>query len=369
MKRIGYLNYLLEKNVKKTEIFGYVGKLFISNTEIPNLKIRGWSFSSSNEQVTVEILIDEKIVGNAQIGIERNDVSKKFPSYPSASKSGFFYKGNNVKLNQGVHKLQVVSRIDSNQKKLYETYLGIPQNIPAPPNKLIQNVGGAFEGVGWRFCSHFQKLCNLKENENFLDVGCGVGRMALPLTNYVKQGRYDGFDINVDVINWCKENIQSRFPNFHFKFVNIYNRHYNPNGKIKASEFQFPYPDESFDLVSLTSVFTHLFPQDMENYLSETSRVMKKNARCLTTYFILNSESLENIEKKFSERDFKFELDGAKYEIKEDPEFAVAYQEDFIKKMYEKYHLKIIEPIHYGSWCGRKTLGEDDQDIVVVTKS
>ena len=80
----------------KTEIFGHADKFFISNTYTPNLEIQGWSFSSSNEQVTIEVLIDEKICGKAQIGIERPDVSKNFPSYQFASKSGFVYKENNV---------------------------------------------------------------------------------------------------------------------------------------------------------------------------------------------------------------------------------------------------------------------------------
>lgn len=48
----------------------------------------------------------------------------------------------------------------------------------------------------------------------------------------------------------------------------------------------------SFDFVFLTSVFTHLLPEDMNNYFSEVVRVLTHARRCLITYFLLTFESL-----------------------------------------------------------------------------
>jgi hypothetical protein len=38
---------------------------------------------------------------------------------------------------------------------------------------------------------------------------------------------------------------------------------------------------------------------------------------------------------------------------KDVPEKMVAYNEDYVCNLFEKYNLQILKPIHYGSWCGR----------------
>jgi hypothetical protein len=50
-----------------------------------------------------------------------------------------------------------------------------------------------------------------------------------------------------------------------------------------------------------------------------------------------------------------------------DPEAAVALNESYIRKLYLKWGLHIVEPIHYGSWCERKT-DVGYQDIIIGTK-
>ena len=98
----------------------------------------------------------------------------------------------------------------------------------------------------------------------------------MPLTKYLsKSGSYDGFDIVPRAIKWCSNNITSRYPNFRFHFADIYNKHFNPNGRLTAADFRFPYGDGMFDLVFLTSVFTHMLQNDVEHYLSEISPVLK----------------------------------------------------------------------------------------------
>lgn len=233
-----------------------------------------------------------------------------------------------------------------------------------PPKRLVFNVGGNFK-VGQKFIRYFSGLGGLKQSDRVLDVGCGIGRMAVPLTKYLnKQGGYEGFDIVPKAIDWCRRKITPKYPNFHFQLADIYNKRYNPRGKYISSEYKFPYEDRSFDFVFLTSVFTHMLPQDVENYLSEIGRVLKTDKKCFITVFLLNEESSKLIGIKSSTIDFRFKLDGCRTVDKVIPERAVAYDEKFIRKLYEKYKLNIVEPIHYGSWCGRSNF-LNYQDIII----
>jgi hypothetical protein len=68
---------------------------------------------------------------------------------------------------------------------------------------------------------------------------------------------------------WCQGNISSKYPNFRFQLADVYNTEYNPGGTHRASEYESPYEDESFDFVILTSAFTHMLPEEVSNYLSE----------------------------------------------------------------------------------------------------
>lgn len=49
------------------------------------------------------------------------------------------------------------------------------------------------------------------------------------------------------------------------------------------------------------------------------------------------------------------------------PEDAVCYDEPFVLGLYEKCGLKIKEPVHYGSWCGRKDF-LSYQNVIIATK-
>ena len=89
-----------------------------------------------------------------------------------------------------------------------------------------------------------------------------------------------------------------------------HNALYNPKGKYQSLEFVFPYPDASFDVVFLTSVFTHMFPPDVKHYLDEISRVLKPGGRCLSSYFLMNEESLALSAAGKGNRQFKHEMPG-----------------------------------------------------------
>jgi len=227
---------------------------------------------------------------------------------------------------------------------------------------------GDFTKTGKEFLRYFIDLAGLKPHERVLDVGCGIGRMAVPLVGYLdKRGTYEGFDIVRKGIDWCKRNITSRYPNFSFRLADIYNKNYNPEGNLKASEYKFPYPDESFDFTFLASVFTHMLPEDMGKYFSEISRTLKRGGRCLITFFLLNDESLRLIDNGESAYHFRHIFPGYRTINTERPESAVAYDEGFISGLFAKNGLEIKYPVHYGSWCGRRDF-LSCQDIIVASK-
>jgi len=233
-----------------------------------------------------------------------------------------------------------------------------------PPKGLIYTGGGDFKKIGDFWISYFKKNANLKEDNDFLDIGSGIGRVAVPLSKFLK-GNYEGFDLMNVGINWCKKNITSKHNNFSFKKVNLYNDLYQ--GKYgSAADFIFPYPDNYFDISCATSVFTHMIDVEVENYLEQTYRVLKDNGIMVATFFILDEESVELM--KGRTLDFKNKKDNFYYISKKSISANVAFQRDYLTRIINQKGFKIIKD-NKGSWCGRKTSHRYKfQDILVLEK-
>jgi SAM-dependent methyltransferase len=228
--------------------------------------------------------------------------------------------------------------------------------LPLPPEHLRQLVGGsaAFELVGRRMTAYFRDFAGLKPDERVLDVGCGSGRMAAPLTQYLSsKGSYEGFDIVPEAIEWCQRNIGSRYPNFRFQLADIANGRYNPAGATAAEDYRFPYRDQSFDFVALTSLFTHLLPAGLHRYLVEIGRVTRPGARVFATFFLLNQKSKARLEAGDTEIDFDHDFGTHRTRRMDVPEGTVAFDEGFVRGAYREHGLEILEPVRYGKWAAR----------------
>ena len=237
-----------------------------------------------------------------------------------------------------------------------------------PPNAMNFVGAGDFEAVGAEFKKHFIELTHMKPSDRVLDVGCGIGRMAVPLTNYLTaDGEYHGFDIVPNAIAWCQEKITPKFNNFQFYHADIYNKEYNPKGRKIAESYKFPFQDNYFDTIVLVSVFTHMLPNDLENYLSEISRVLKPEGKSCITYFLLNDESRKLISENQSTLDFKHKLNDCLIIDEKYPESAIAYDENVIVRLYREQNMNIEFDIKYGSWCSRNSY-LSYQDIVIASK-
>ena len=239
-----------------------------------------------------------------------------------------------------------------------------------PPKRMRAEIGARnYRKGGQDFVQHLITEGQLAPTARVLDVGCGCGRMALPLTHYLISGSYEGFDANRKYVSWCRKNITTEYPNFGFEHTDVLNELYNPNGKIKACELTFKYDNNSFDFVFLASVFTHMLPVDMEHYMSEITRVLKDGGTCFITFFLLNAESEQLLTEKRSDMNFLPRRNDERYRTINygRPEDAVAYPETYIRQLYEKNGFTINPPVFYGSWCQRKD-PLNYQDIVVARK-
>lgn len=237
-----------------------------------------------------------------------------------------------------------------------------------PPGRM--SVGdGDFLETGFKFLQLFKNAGGITPTSCVLEIGCGIGRMAIPLTQYLSaDGSYDGFDIVGSGIQWCEDRITTAYPNFRFRLVDLFNTAYNPTGTLDANTSEFPYGAGQFDFVFLTSIFTHLLPETVAHYLAQIRRVLKHDGRCLMTVFLLNDDARRGIRRRLS-----FHVPAAHYghyAVADErcPEAVVFYDEIYFKNLIAKHGFRLRQPIRYGSWCGRSPANEY-QDVLIVESS
>ena len=237
---------------------------------------------------------------------------------------------------------------------------------PYPPKGLIFTGSGDFKKQGVNLLAEFIKYGSLKRTDTILDIGSGIGRLAIPLTHFLdKNGRYEGFDIVEKGVLWCQQHITNKHPNFRFKYIPLLNDLYTQHEQ-KAEVFTFPYPDNTFDKVILLSVFTHMTPIEVNNYMKEINRVLKNGGLCYATFFVMNEESNRLMKAPFI---FSHEYEQHYLMNQEVQGANVAYKEAFLMDNLIKDNGLRLKTIHYGWWCGRKkSTCVQFQDVIIFEK-
>jgi SAM-dependent methyltransferase len=235
-----------------------------------------------------------------------------------------------------------------------------------PSRRLIEDVGGLdFRDVGEHLAQWAIELGGLQPHEHILDAGCGVGRLAVPLTSYLTRGDYVGFDVSRAAIAWCQRHISAARPNFSFTFADIRNEHYNPRGAIAPEQFRFPCASESIDLVFAASLFTHLTPAAANHYVAESARVLRSGGRAVISFFLLDHA----VRARLGELQPRFvNFPEPYYAIAEadDPGAAVAYDIAAVEAALGRHGLEIAR-VERGAWSGQAK-AMSFQDVIVAKK-
>jgi SAM-dependent methyltransferase len=242
---------------------------------------------------------------------------------------------------------------------------------PTPPQQFIDAVAGVpitaqahFE-IGKHLHDLVRQRCGVRLVDFILDIGSGCGRVAGHFMGSI-QGEYHGLDIVLPMVDWCRANISTRDPHFHFHHAELSNTLYQ-GGSGDAANYVFPFDDATFDVIFATSVFTHLLPASARQYARQISRVLKPGSCALLTFFLINDPWRQKIlSGQKMDVEFPYEYGRYRTAVRDSPESAIAYEQQEATLILEEAGLRIKE-ISLG-WWSKNLGGWTAQDVILLEK-
>lgn len=126
-------------------------------------------------------------------------------------------------------------------------------------------VGGDYEAIG--LVEYYLLLQQgLQPEHTVVDVGCGSGRLAVQLKEYLK-GKYVGIDVVPELYEYARR--QCNRPDWEFG---------------RAPGLTIPRRGNSADFICFFSVFTHLTHEESYKYLEDAKRVIRPGGRIVISF-------------------------------------------------------------------------------------
>jgi SAM-dependent methyltransferase len=191
-------------------------------------------------------------------------------------------------------------------------------------------------------------LCKLTYSSKILDIGCGVGRLAIGILSKLKEIKlYQGIDIDKKSIIWCEKYINKNYPSFQFNYINIYNSRYNKKGLQLDRNFHFPVREHKFNIIYLYSVFSHMIENDIRIYLNEFNNLLSLKGKIFMTGFFENDVP-------------NMMINPDNYRMKwQEPLHCVRYNKSYFEAMLKEYGFT-IEYFEYETET-------DGQSVIIVS--
>jgi cyclopropane fatty-acyl-phospholipid synthase-like methyltransferase len=147
-------------------------------------------------------------------------------------------------------------------EQLYETH------ARALPDEEV--VGrGPFDLIG-RIELGLLRMAGLSPGDTLLDLGCGVGRLAVHAIPALGTGHYIGLDISQTMLDRAQQRIGEQIPKPACRI-----------SWVRHASSVLPFEDASLDMMCAFSVFTHMEHEDSYRYLKDARRIVRPNGRCV----------------------------------------------------------------------------------------
>jgi SAM-dependent methyltransferase len=162
------------------------------------------------------------------------------------------------------------------EREIFRDPAAASDEIALPPHRLMAAVSGNDDDENFRrsrlggptqllmdLAAAGVDLTRIKET---LDFGCGCGRFLAGWLLLRTQMRLYGCDYNPELVRWCNANL--------------------PSVSVRENRLgeRLPYDTDSFDLVYLLSVFTHLTLSEQRRLVSEFHRIVRPGGYVYVTF-------------------------------------------------------------------------------------
>ena len=271
--------------------------------------------------------------------------------------------------------------LDNLYRKFDKIHIRRTRNIRLIPG-YVNRKGGKLSYAEWAhvigiFQTIIYQTFEGQGNKDVLDVGCGTGLLGIaaePMTS--PKGSYLGIDVMKYDIDFCRKH----FKNGNYRFIHFDVA--NPTYAATQDENLKPWPieDESRDLITALSVWTHLREEHAIYYFKEVARVLKKGGKAIITFFYLD-ESYEaslplrsdTTGRYHSTNQLNWIFDESAYGSKnwftpkwtKAPEDATGISKEALNTLLAESGLKLVK-YYPGNW--KETPGVFFQDILIFEK-
>jgi len=152
-----------------------------------------------------------------------------------------------------------------NFRKTYAEHIRRVKNEYRQDTAMEVAIGGEFKAFGILMRELLIQV-GLKKDDYVIDVGCGSGRLAKPLSEYLS-GKYLGIDVVPDLVTYAGNLVK------------------RPDWRFEVTKgFSIPEKNNRANMVCFFSVFTHLLHEESYRYLEEAKRVLKPSGKIVFSF-------------------------------------------------------------------------------------
>jgi SAM-dependent methyltransferase len=241
---------------------------------------------------------------------------------------------------------------------------GLSPWTPTPPGEIITYITGrrgstALLQQEYRYsglvnsADVFNLLLDLglavdKPGFSLLDIGCGSGRYAPFLDQFIPDLQYLGIDVWEEAINWAREALSAVRPNLQFALLD------HSLGYAGARFYLLPVDRGSTDAAIAMSLFTHLDATATLGYFSELARVLVPDGAAIATFFILDEASEAAAEAAATRAGLPMKKENGVWSYGREGYLDIFYEEAEIRRLVRDAGLEVVA-IRRGNWYRPET--------------